>query len=199
MAVCVGVTGAIFRHDIPSLSPPGEFWDTEPALPSTTRGKASSSGNAKDHRPTLAYSKVSGQHLALVSPGLLAEEPLRAGRPREGLAALQKAQGFVAEKRERWYEPELDRLPGGLMLAAGGARDVAGAESCFRRAIDVARLETAKSWELRAARDLARLWAEQGANGTKAHDLLTPVYGWFTEGFDTADLKDAKGLLEELA
>jgi predicted ATPase len=60
-------------------------------------------------------------------------------------------------------------------------------------------LETAKSWELRAARDLARLWAEQGANGTKAHDLLTPVYGWFTEGFDTADLKDAKGLLEELA
>jgi predicted ATPase len=147
----------------------------------------------------LAYSKVSGQHLALVSLGLLAEEPLRAGRPREGLAALQKAQGFVAEKRERWYEPELDRLPGGLMLAAGGARDVAGAESCFRRAIDVARLETAKSWELRAARDLARLWAEQGANGTKAHDLLTPVYGWFTEGFDTADLKDAKGLLEELA
>jgi predicted ATPase len=129
--------------------------------------------------------------------GLLAEGHLRAGRPSEGLAAVQKAQGFVAEKGERWYEPELHRLQGELMLAAGGARDLVGAESCFRRAIELARSEAARSWELRAATSLARMWAEQGER-RKAYELLAPVYGWFTEGFDTADLKDARALLDEL-
>ena len=111
---------------------------------------------------------------------------------------MQKAQGFVGEKGERWYEPELHRLQGELMLAAGGARDLVGAESCFRRAIELARSEAARSWELRAATSLARMWAEQGER-RKARDLLAPVYAWFTEGFDTADLKDAKALLDQLA
>ena len=68
---------------------------------------------------------------------------------------------------------------------------------CFNEAIDLAREQSAKLWELRAATSLARLWRDQGKRA-EAHDLLAPVYGWFTEGFDTADLKDAKALLEEL-
>ena len=76
-------------------------------------------------------------------------------------------------------------------------RDDAAALKCFRRAIAAAQEQGAKSWELRAATSLARLWAEHG-KPTDARDLLAPVYGWFTEGFDTADLKDAKALLDEL-
>jgi predicted ATPase len=72
------------------------------------------------------------------------------------------------------------------------------AEACFQRALAVAREQSARMWELRAAMSLARLWANQGRRA-EAHDLLAPVYGWFTEGFDTADLKDAKGLLDELS
>ena len=73
----------------------------------------------------------------------------------------------------------------------------AEAEACYLKALEVARAQEARSFELRAARDLARLWGEQGRR-TDARDLLTPVYGWFTEGFDTADLKEAKALLDEL-
>jgi class 3 adenylate cyclase/tetratricopeptide (TPR) repeat protein len=127
--------------------------------------------------------------------GLLAEVHLRAGRPREGLAALEEAQRFVAEKGERWYEPELHRLQGELTLAAGGARDEA--RLAFEASRAVAGERGARSFELRAATSLARLWVEQGER-QKAHDVLAPVYGWFTEGFDTADLKDAKALLDEL-
>jgi len=75
--------------------------------------------------------------------------------------------------------------------------DTPQAETCFRQALDVARRQEAKSWELRAATSLAHLWQSQGKR-QEAHDLLAPVYGWFTEGFDTADLKDARALLEEL-
>ena len=72
------------------------------------------------------------------------------------------------------------------------------AQSCYRHAIVIARDQAAKMWELRAATSLARLWRDQGRRA-EAHDLLAPVYGWFTEGFETADLKDAKALLDELA
>jgi predicted ATPase len=72
------------------------------------------------------------------------------------------------------------------------------AEASFRASLDIAQKQGAKSWELRAATSLARLWRDQGRR-TEGHDLLAPVYGWFTEGFDTADLKDAKALLDELA
>jgi predicted ATPase len=74
----------------------------------------------------------------------------------------------------------------------------AEAERCFRQALDIARVQSAKSWELRSATSLARLWRDQGRRA-QARDLLAPVYGWFTEGFDTADLKDAKALLDELS
>ncbi len=117
-----------------------------------------------------------------------------AGRTKEALRTVDRALELLDETSERFCEAELHRIKGALMLAGGSATD--GAAS-FERAIAVARDQSAKSLELRAATGLARLWAEQGER-QKALDLLAPVYDWFTEGFDTADLKDAKALLDEL-
>jgi predicted ATPase len=94
-------------------------------------------------------------------------------------------------------EAELHRVKGDLLMALP-RRDPGEAEERFHRAIAIARQQSARMWELRAATSLARLWRDQG-RGAEAHDVLAPVYGWFTEGFDTADLKDAKALLDELA
>jgi predicted ATPase len=120
------------------------------------------------------------------------------GQTSEGLDAIAEALGLVASTNERFYEAEIYRVKGDLLLKHGGPDTVTEVESCFRQALDVARAQSAKSWELRSATSLARLWAEQGKRA-QAHDLLAPVYGWFTEGFDTADLKDAKALLDTLA
>jgi predicted ATPase len=98
---------------------------------------------------------------------------------------------------ERWYEPELYRLKGALLLQQHSDNQ-AEAENCFHHAMALAQNQQAKSLELRAATSLARLWQSQG-KCKEAHDLLAPVYGWFTEGFDTADLQEAKALLEELS
>ena len=98
---------------------------------------------------------------------------------------------------QRWDESEIYRLKGELLLQQNSDNQ-AEAESCFQHALDIAHNQQAKSLELRAATSLARLWQRQG-NRQEAHDLLAPVYGWFTEGFTTADLKDAKALLDELA
>ena len=103
---------------------------------------------------------------------------------------------FAEESGERWWEADLHRLEGELLLIRASDNQ-AEAEACFRRALEVAQAQSAKAFELRASTSLARLWAEQGRRA-EAHDLLAPIYGWFTEGFDTADLKDAKALLEEL-
>ena len=97
--------------------------------------------------------------------------------------------------KETWCEAEVHRLAGEIELKSGAA---AKAATCFERAFEVARAQQARSWELRAATSLARLWRDQGRRA-EAHDLLAPVYGWFTEGFDTLDLKEAKALLQELA
>ena len=94
-------------------------------------------------------------------------------------------------------EAELYRLRGSLLLRQPGTPQ-AEVETCFQRALDVARRQEAKSLELRAAMSLSRLWHQQGKR-KEAHDLLAGVYAWFTEGFDTADLQEAKALLEELA
>src|SRR5207249_6959788 len=96
----------------------------------------------------------------------------------------------------RWWEAEISRLRGVLLLRQTGTSQVE-AETWLRRALDVARRQEAKSLELRAAMSLARLWQRQGKRGA-AQELLAPIYGWFTEGFGTADLKDAKALLHEL-
>ena len=96
----------------------------------------------------------------------------------------------------RWWEAELYRLKGELLLQHAVAQP-GEAEACFQQALAVARRQQAKSLELRAAMSLGRLWQQQGRR-TEARALLAPVYGWFTEGFDTADLQDAQILLEEL-
>ena len=97
---------------------------------------------------------------------------------------------------ERYYEAELHRLKGHLLLAQSPDNHPE-AETCYQNALDIARAQHAKSWGLRAATSLARLWQSQDKR-QDAYDLLAPVYGWFTEGFDTADLIDAKTLLDEL-
>ena len=127
---------------------------------------------------------------------LLAAAHAQLGDPEAGLAALADAETRMGQSGERWPEAEIHRLKGELMLSLEGADT--GAERCFRRSIEVAREQQARSPELRATVSLARLWAERGER-QKAHDLLAPVYGWFTEGFDTADLEDARALLDELA
>jgi len=98
---------------------------------------------------------------------------------------------------ERWFEAEVHRIAGEIALKSPEP-DAAKAEAYFERALAIARQQQAKSWELRAATSLARLWRDQG-KPQQARELLAPVYGWFTEGFDTLDLKEAKALLEELA
>ena len=97
---------------------------------------------------------------------------------------------------EKWFEAELHRMTGEIALS--GELDASKAETYFDRALAIARAQQAKSWELRAAMSLAQLWGEQGRR-TEARELLAPIYGWFTEGFDTADLKNAKALLDALA
>ena len=122
------------------------------------------------------------------------------GQTEEGLSILTEALDFVDKTGEGVFEAELYRLKGELLRQSDDQSlelRATDAEACFRQAIDIARQQEAKSWELRAATSLARLWQSQGKKH-EAHDLLTPVYNWFTEGFDTADLKDAKSLLDEL-
>ncbi len=115
----------------------------------------------------------------------------------EGLSTVAEALACVERTEERFYEAELYRLQGQLLLQQS-PDNATEAEACFHRALDVSRNQAAKSWELRAAISLARLWEQQGKTG-EAQELLAPVYNWFTEGFDTADLKDAQALLDELA
>jgi predicted ATPase len=128
---------------------------------------------------------------------LVAEVCGEAGQPEEGLTALTETFDLVSKTQEHLYEAELYRLKGELLLMQDELSAVQ-AESCFQHAIEVARQQSAKSWELRATTSLARLLAHQGRRD-EARSKLAEIYGWFTEGFDTADLKDAKGLLDELA
>ena len=117
------------------------------------------------------------------------------GNTEEGLRSLAEAQTLMDQTEERWWEAEIYRLQGTLLLRHSMAPP-AEVETWLRRALDVARRQEARSLELRAATSLARLWQHQGKHA-EAHDLLEPVYDWFTEGFDAPDLKEAKALLEE--
>jgi predicted ATPase len=126
---------------------------------------------------------------------LLAEASAKVGQTTVGLEALTEALATLATSGVPWWEAELYRLKGELLLAA---EHEAAAEACFRQALDVAPRRQTRSLELRAAMSLSRLWQQQGKL-QEAYDLLAPIYGWFTEGFDTADLQDAKALLEDLA
>jgi TOMM system kinase/cyclase fusion protein len=128
---------------------------------------------------------------------LLAEAYKKVDQVKEGLNTLAEALATVHHTGERFYEAELYRLKGELLLALA-TDNHREAETCFHRALDVARHQQAKSLELRAAMSLACLWQQQSKRA-EARALLMPIYGWFTEGFDTTDLREAKALLEALA
>jgi predicted ATPase len=126
---------------------------------------------------------------------LLAEAYGAIGQPEAGLAVLHEAFVLVDSTEAHWWEAELFRVKGELLRALA-ADCTADAEACFQQALAIARQQQAKSLELRAAMSLSRLWQCQGKR-QEAHDLLAEVYHWFTEGFDTADLQEARALLEE--
>ena len=129
--------------------------------------------------------------------GSLADAYVRGAHAGEGLAVLAEALTCVDQTGERYAEAELHRLKGELLLKQT-VPDAHQAEACFQQALAIARRQQAKSWELRAAMSLSRLWQQQGKRD-EARELLAPIYGWFTEGFDTADLQEAKALLEGLS
>ena len=126
----------------------------------------------------------------------LAEAYGNSGQAEAGLDVLAEALAIVDTTGERRNEAELYRLKGELLLRQA-VPDAPQAEACFQQALAVARRQQARSWELRAAMSLSRLWQQQGKRDD-ARELLAPIYGWFTEGFDTADLQDARALLQEL-
>ena len=136
---------------------------------------------------------------------MLADSYARLGQPGAGLSALATTAALMATTGDVCYAAEIARLEGVLRLQAGAPASTLGpdtgstaaAEQCFQQALEVARQQQARWWELRAALSLGRLWQQQGKRA-EAHALLAPLYGWFTEGFDTADLQDAQALLAEL-
>jgi predicted ATPase len=130
----------------------------------------------------------------------LAEALGRAGQAEEGLTAVAEGLALAQTKGERYYDAELHRLQGELLLLPSQAQAAgqAEAEAYFRQALAIARRQQAKCWELRAVMSLGRLYRQQG-RPAEARPLLAQTYGWFTEGFETRDLQEAKALLDELA
>jgi predicted ATPase len=126
---------------------------------------------------------------------LLAEAYAQIGQTAKGVRLLVRAQSVMEQHEVRFWEAEIHRLKGELLQEA--TPDASQAEACFHRALAVARRQHAKSLELRTAMSLARLWQHQ-SKSQEAHDLLASVDGWFTEGFDTFDLQEAKAPLQTL-
>jgi predicted ATPase len=149
------------------------------------------------HQGVTAWSSTGAELLRPYFLALLADIHGIIGEPEAGLTVLAEALTLVDTTGERWYEAELYRLKGTLLLQQH-TDDQAESENYFHHALVISRNQQAKSFELRTATSLSKLWQQQGKR-QEAYDLLAPVYGWFTEGFDTADLKDAKALLDELA
>ena len=127
----------------------------------------------------------------------MAEALAQTGAIPEGLKAVADALEIADASGQNWADAELYRLRGALLIGIPSP-DKAEAEACFRKALAIARKQGSRGFELRAAVNLARLYGEQG-RCAEARELLTPVYGWYTEGFDAADLKEAGALLDELA
>src|SRR5262249_23821079 len=175
------------------------FWI---AFGSMLRGWAlAHQGQAKEGieqiRQGLIALHVTGIEIArLYFLALLAEAYETTGQPAAGLAVLAEALPRIDTTSDCWYEPELYRLKGALLLQQS-ADNRAEAQTCFHQALDAARAQQAKALELRTAVSLSRLWQQQGKQAA-ARELLAPIYDWFTEGFDTADLQEAKALLGEL-
>jgi len=128
---------------------------------------------------------------------LLAETAGHAGQGAEGLRLLAEIRAMLEESKEGHWLAEAHRIQGELLLRQA-VPDESQAEACFQQSLAIARRQQAKSWELRAAMSLSRLWQQQGKRA-EALELLAPIYDWFTEGLDTADLQDAKALLEDIS
>jgi predicted ATPase/class 3 adenylate cyclase len=154
-------------------------------------------GIAQMRQGVTAFEAIQSRLLRPYCLALLAEAHGRVRQTEAGLAVLAEALTVAHDNGEHHYEAELYRLKGELLLMRP-VPDERAAEDCFHRALDVARRQQAKSLELRAAMSLSRLWQRQGKRDD-ARELLAPLYGWFTEGFDTADLQEARALLDELA
>ena len=153
-------------------------------------------GLAQMQQGLAAYQTAGAQLGVTWLLGMLAEAYGRSGHPDEGLTVLAEALATVHTTGERAGEAELYRLKGELLLARSPEQHTEAA-ACFQQALAIARRQQAKLLELRAAMSLGRLWQQQGKR-TEAHELLAPIYGWFTEGFDTTDLQKAKALLAAL-
>ena len=127
----------------------------------------------------------------------LARANAELGKFDDAWRCIGEAMTTIETTKERLWEADIHRTAGDIALMSPEP-DTANAEQYFDRALSIARVQQAKSWELRAATSMARLWRDQG-KPQQARELLAPVYGWFTEGFDTLDLKEAKALLDTLA
>jgi predicted ATPase len=168
----------------------GEGWilaltgNASEAIRQITIGRAAyrSTGSTLNLPPRLSYLSLAHANM---------------GQPGDAWRCIGEAISMTEATKERWFEAETNRIAGKIALKSPEP-DAAKAEVYFERSLAVARQQKAKSWELRASMSLARLWHDQG-KVQQARELLAPVYGWFTEGFDTRDLKEAKALLEELA
>jgi predicted ATPase len=211
-AQCFAAIVSQFRRDVPAVHEHAEAavalstgqsfpqWD---AWGTSLRGWAlamqgqGEEGMAEVRQGSAAWRATGAALLVPYLCTLLADVSDHLGHPADGLQVLAEADTLMEQQEERWWEAEIHRLRGVLLLQQPGTPQ-AEAEACFRQALDIARRQQAKSLELRAAMSLARLWQQQGKRA-EANDLLTPVYGWFAEGFDTADLQEAKMLLEALA
>jgi predicted ATPase len=177
------------EHDFPMLRGAGMFFlgwaaadggELEQGIASMEHGLALFSAVRRVTRPYML--------------AVLASAKADLGKPGEGLELLKDALASTEVSGERWWQAELHRLKGRLLAACGQPDE---SESYFRRAIEVSREQRAKMLELRAATSLAQLWSERGRN-IEARDLLAPIYGWFAEGFETPDLREAKALLDSL-
>jgi len=153
-------------------------------------------GLGQMHQGMSVYQATGAQLAHPQQLALLAEAYGKVGQVEEGLTTLAEALAIAHRNEERFYEAEIHRLKGELLRMRGEVE--AEIEACYHKAIEVARQQSARSWELRAVMSLCRLWQEQGKR-KEARQRLAEIYGWFTEGFDTSDLKEARALLEELS
>jgi predicted ATPase len=156
-------------------------------------------GVAQMRQGLVAYQTTGAELQRPYFLSLLAEAYQKGGQPEEGLQVLAEALAIAEKTGGRSWDAELNRRKGELLLIEQSKKHkVDEAVECFQNALNIARRQQAKSFELRAAMSLSRLWQQQGKK-VEAHQLLSDIYGWFTEGFDTADLKEAKVLLDEMA
>jgi len=168
----------------------GAFWKLTGAA---IRGRhLALTGNAANSIPLM----ISTRNAYEVTVAILGSTHAALGKFDDARRYVADAMNLIETNKEKWFEAEVNRVAGEIALKSP-APHTAKAEGYFERALAIARQQQAKSWELRAAMGLARLWRDQG-KVQQARELLAPIYGWFTEGFETRDLKEAKSLLDDL-